>query len=249
MRQSPLREESLGAQGRLGVRGGRLEGMTGWVEQRGRGCEAARYRRAALGGSSSGRASGVAEGGKRARPLDARQQPPPGASSALHHGGGPAGHAHRSPRANHRAALPPPRSVSSPFPLFTPLPSPPSPPPRPLTSLSPPALGRARARPAPAHPPVCYGRGHVPPAQAVTRPGLAPPPAAPGATAAAGSSWRRRRGRAGSGPVTGAGPEAGSGAGGAAGSKRGGRELRGAGVGAAPPEGPFPGEWLCLPAP
>lgn len=52
--------------------------------------------------------------------------------------------------------------------------------------------------------------------------------------------------------MTGAGPEAGSGAGGAAGSKRGGREpreLRGAGVGAAPPEGPFPGEWLCLPAP
>lgn len=150
MRQSPLREESLGAQGRLGVQGGRLEGMTGWVEQRGRGCEAARYRRAALGGSSSGRASGVAEGGKRARPLDARQQPPPGASSALHHGGGPAGHAHRSPRANHRAALPPPvlsllPSRSSPPSLLLPL-RPPAPSPR---SARPPLAGLERGPPPP----------------------------------------------------------------------------------------------------
>lgn len=110
----------------------------------------ARCPRAALRGSPSGRASGVAEGGKRARPLDARQQPPPGASSALHHGGGPAGHAHRAPRANHRAAPPSPSllpSRSSPPSL--------SPPPRPPTSLSPPARpwqGSSAARP---RPPAC----------------------------------------------------------------------------------------------
>lgn len=71
-----------------------------------------------------------------------------------------------APRAaNHRGGRPPPSPT--PPPPFLPPPAP----------FPPPALGRARARPAPAHPPVCYGRGHVPPAQAVTRPGLAPPPA------------------------------------------------------------------------
>lgn len=107
----------------------------------------ARCPRAALRGSPSGRASGVAEGGKRARPLDARQQPPPGASSALHHGGGPAGHAHRAPRANHRAAPPSPSllpSRSSP-----PLPLSASPPPHLAQPARPPLAGLERGPPPP----------------------------------------------------------------------------------------------------